>query len=72
MTQNDTVLALLRTHPEGITAMDVLKAGGGMRAAARVSDLKEAGHRIESERVEGGTWVRYILREREEQAALPW
>jgi hypothetical protein len=45
-TQADGVLAMLKANPEGITALDVLKAGYGMRAAARISDLRGRGYVI--------------------------
>jgi len=41
-----SVLALLRAHPRGITAMDALGAGCGDRLAARIGEVKAAGHRI--------------------------
>lgn len=45
-TQADAILAMLKEHPEGVTALDILKAGYGMRAAARISDLRQRGYVI--------------------------
>jgi hypothetical protein len=42
----ESVLTLLRAHPEGITAMDALGAGCGDRLAARILEVKAAGNRI--------------------------
>jgi hypothetical protein len=63
MSQTDLILYLLRRNPGGITALEALHAGAGMRLAARISDLKEQGYVIDSERVEGTTYVRYTIRE---------
>ena len=49
MTQTETILRLLQERPEGITAIDALNEAGSFRLAARISDLKAAGHRIDSE-----------------------
>ena len=54
-TQNDEVLAMLREHRSGITAMEAMKELGIMRLAARVNDLKDAGHHISSEMVKRQT-----------------
>jgi len=43
---SESVLALLRAKPAGITAMDALGAGCGDRLAARIGEVKAAGHRI--------------------------
>lgn len=47
----DDVLRLLRQHPEGITALDALREVGTMRLAARIFDLRRAGHAIDDETV---------------------
>ncbi len=49
--QTDAILRLLRDNPDGITALDVFKAGYGMRAAARIADLRAAGNDISAEMV---------------------
>lgn len=46
MPQTELVLRLLRNNPEGITALDALHWGAGLRLAARISDLRSAGHDI--------------------------
>lgn len=51
MTDNDRVLALLRERPEGVTPLDALREVGTMRLAARVYDLRHAGHDIADETV---------------------
>lgn len=48
--QTRAVLALLREHPEGITPQDALREVGTMRLAARISELREAGHVITCDR----------------------
>lgn len=37
---------LIKVFPKGITALDIFKAHGGLRAAARIYDLKNAGNAI--------------------------
>ena len=64
MTQTETILEMLRNRPEGITALDALHWAGSMRLAARISDLKAQGHRIETttEKTEKGARIaRYRL-----------
>lgn len=65
MTQTDGVYALLRRRPKrGITALDVFRAGYGMRAAARVADLRKRGVAIEADIVKlpsGQRVARYRL-----------
>ena len=63
-TQLDTILRLLTERPEGITALEALREAGSLRLAARISDLKAMGHRIDSEMVEldsGKRVARYRL-----------
>lgn len=64
-TQADGILRLLRDKPDGVTALDVLEAGYGIRAAARVSDLRQRGYVITTDRVKRGraTVGLYRLRE---------
>lgn len=47
MTQNEALLAELRTRGQhGITALEALSTIGTMRLAARVHELRKAGHKI--------------------------
>ena len=71
MTQTEQVLALLRAHPEGITPLQAQREIGTMRLAARISDLRERGYDVRSERVvvptRGGgrtSVARYVLVEK--------
>lgn len=68
MTQTDRVLDLLREQgPNGITPLDALEVVGSFRLAARINDLRNAGHDIETitDRTPGGAKVaRYVLHER--------
>jgi hypothetical protein len=54
------VLALLRARPEGITALDALRAGCGDRLAARVHELREGGYQVSDswETTPGGARVK--------------
>lgn len=63
MSQADDILEYLREHPEGITPLEALDRFGCMRLAARVSDLRRAGHDVVAvnERHAGGTHARYRL-----------
>lgn len=67
MTQNERVLALLRERGErGVTPMLALEVVGSMRLAARVSDLRAAGHDIRTDTAVTGTGkhvARYVLHE---------
>lgn len=45
-TQNERVLAYMREHPGGITAMEALTDIGCFRLAARIYDLRHEGHQI--------------------------
>ena len=47
VTQCDRVLAYIRDFGS-ITALDAMRDLGVMRLAARISDLKDQGHRIDS------------------------
>ena len=64
-TQNDAILRLLRAQPEGITSLQALRECGSFRLAARISDLRAAGHDITSEMVtvNGKRVARYRLTE---------
>ena len=50
MTQTEWILAKLKTSP--ITAIDALEGCGCFRLAARIKDLRDAGHQIERKTVE--------------------
>jgi len=66
VTQNERTLELLRLRgPRGLTALEALEAGCGMRLAARIADLRAAGHIIDSETIttpNGARVARYVLR----------
>jgi hypothetical protein len=49
---------MLEERPDGITALDALRDAGCMRLAARISDLRAAGHDIGSEMVTVGSGKR--------------
>ena len=76
MTQNETILALLRDRgPRGLTALEALTAGAGMRLAARISDLRAAGHLITTETVttpNGARVARYRLTASSITGRLMW
>ena len=63
MTQNEIVLKHLRENPvKGITPMEAMNMYGIMRLCARIWELKDRGHRIETEMVEkkrGSKKIRY-------------
>lgn len=48
-TQAERILAYMREHPEGITAMTALQDLGCFRLAARIYDLRREGHQITEE-----------------------
>jgi hypothetical protein len=50
-TQTRVILRMLEQRPDGITAMDALREAACLRLAARIADLKAAGHDISSEMV---------------------
>lgn len=63
MTQTETILTMLKTGP--VTDMQALKQAGCRRLAARINDLRRAGHHIETERVKtrsGAQIARYHLK----------
>ena len=51
MTQTEAIYGLLMERPEGITAIDALSEAGCFRLAARISDLRARGVRIDSEMI---------------------
>lgn len=71
--QTTRILALMRTHPEGITALQALEVVGSFRLAARIHDLKAAGYDVTSETVKlpnGKRIARYRLNEQPTQLTL--
>jgi len=65
MSQNDTILQMLRERENGVTPMDALLEAGSMRLAARISDLRAAGHdihRLDYRTANGRRVARYVLR----------
>ena len=73
-TQNERLLELLRQQGEaGVTPLLALDRVGSYRLASRVHELKEAGHRIETRKVEtqgGATVACYVLHEEPAQMGL--
>lgn len=66
MTQTEWVLNELRHGP--LTAIEALKGCGCFRLAARIKDLREAGHEIETRNLElpnGKHIAQYVLKELE-------
>ena len=63
MTQTETILAHLQTG-EGITQLNALRYYGCFRLAARIKDLRDAGHDVETMWLTNGEkkWARYSLR----------
>ena len=58
------ILAYMERHPEGITAYDAMKYLDVMRLAARISNLKDQGVKIETsveKREDGVRYARYRL-----------
>ena len=72
MTQTDAILFLLERRPQGITPLYALEHAHCYRLAARIAELREAGHTIVTlhERHEGGYHARYQLVRENEQRAL--
>ena len=65
MTQAEHILRLLQQRgPMGLTALEILEECGSFRAAARIEELRKAGHEIETrtEKIPSGKRIaRYIL-----------
>ena len=63
LTQRGVILALLRLRPQGITPLEALDDLGCMRLAARIAELREAGHNIVTvnESANGKHYARYRL-----------
>ena len=64
MSQCEQILGMLKSGP--VTAMDALQKAGCFRLAARIADLRQAGHHIETETIEvnGKHIAQYILKEK--------
>ncbi len=57
-------LALLETHPAGVSSLDALDGGAGFRLSGRILELRQAGYPIETtwETTSGGSRIaRYRL-----------
>lgn len=68
MNQSARILDYLRSHPAGLTALEAIDLGFGMRLAARIADIKDHGMlrpteniAVITERHNGGTHARYVL-----------
>jgi hypothetical protein len=58
MTNRDVAYNVLRDHAnEWVSGMTLIAAGAGIRFGARIADLREAGHTIESRRDPSGAAV---------------
>jgi hypothetical protein len=64
MSQTTEILDMLKRGP--VTAMDALQKAGCFRLAARIADLRQAGHHIETETIEvnGKHIAQYTLKEK--------
>lgn len=51
MSQNKDLLRYLKMHRKGITALKAYEKFGIMRLSARILDLKNSGHKIESKMI---------------------
>ena len=63
MSQETQILQMLKSSPKGITAMEALEKAQCFRLAARIKNLRNAGHDIETkhESKNGKTSARYWL-----------
>ena len=68
MTQTEAILKLLEERPGGVTSLDALNVVGSFRLAARIRELREAGHHIET--VDENGHGRYRLVRENEQRAM--
>lgn len=69
------VLVLLRrAGPVGLTPIECLDNGGGLRLSGRILELRKLGHDIETawETRNGATYARYVLHEAPVQMAVGW
>lgn len=67
MSQSAQILDMLKHGP--VTALDALQQAGCFRLAARIAELRQAGHHIETETIEvnGKHIAQYTLKE-----TTPW
>lgn len=59
-------LALLRMYPHGVSPLDALEHGAGLRLSGRILELRRLGFDIETTyetAMTGGRYARYILHE---------
>jgi hypothetical protein len=68
MSQCEQILGMLKSGP--VTAMDALQKAGCFRLAARIAELRQQGHNIETETIEvnGKHIAQYQLKEKTWQA----
>lgn len=64
MSQTTQILDMLKSGP--VTALDALQQAGCFRLAARIADLRQQGHHIETETIEvnGKHIAQYQLKEK--------
>ncbi len=62
MSQTTDILDMLKRGP--VTAMDALHQAGCFRLAARIADLRQQGHHIETIEVNGKHIAQYTLKEK--------
>lgn len=64
MTQTEMIYDHLKKHGS-ITPLEALEECGSMRLSARIKELRDSGHIIETENVTHGktTYARYVLKE---------
>ena len=64
MSQSTQILDMLKRGP--VTALDALQQAGCFRLAARIADLRQQGHHIETETIEvnGKHIAQYQLKEK--------
>jgi hypothetical protein len=69
--QTRLILSLLRIHPDGLSQIECLQWGGGMRLSGRIHELRDAGFDIETTWETFGTarYARYVLHEQPVQLA---
>ena len=50
--QNELILKFLQTHKTGITPLQALEKFGSLRLSSRIYDLREAGYKIMTNRID--------------------
>ena len=63
MTQTERLVEYLRHHP-GASSLDIIQACQIVNTTGRISDARQAGHRIDAVRDDRGVW-RFYLKEPE-------